>query len=234
MRLLICVFFLSFFPVETQAQIKIVGPTTVTVGDDNDYQVEGLTEAVVKAKQASVFYFPKDRVRVKPIITWFGMPEITFRARNVGKYMLAVSATINGQHQSNEIEITAVKEDEDEDDGDDTDPPIPPIPGEMTVVVIRETHTHTPKHEVIIQKLEDYVQSKGYWWRNKDQNVKDALTELPPVYLKPYLEAAKGHLLPVVIRGSINEDGVHSSDVIVRRLPASAEESINLVKDWEK
>jgi len=223
--------------VETQAEIKIVGPATVIVGDDADYLIEGLTWEVAKAQQASIFYYPKDRVRVKPVINLFtGIPEIEFRAKIIGKYMLAVSATIDGKHQFHEVEITVKDEDDedDEDDGDDTDPPPPPIPGAMTVVVIRETDTHTPKHETIIQKLEDYVQSKGYWWRNKDQNVKDSLTELPPVYLKPYLEAAKSHPLPVVIRGSVNKDGVHSPDVIVRRLPASAEESINLVKDWEK
>lgn len=216
---------LLLLPLPVYGGLEFVGPTEpIVVGDDADYVIRGLTREIVTSGQAAVFYHPKHRVRVKPGINWNDQPEIAFRARIPGVYLVAVSATIDGKHEAAEIIITVVK------DEDSPDPPIPPPgPGELQVIIVHETLKNTPEQSAVMVRLGAYLKAEGILWDQPDQNVLDARTEQPPARFRVYLETAKKHPLPVLIIGKLGKDG--SSVVDVKPL-TDFNTAVNLVNQY--
>ncbi len=135
------------------SQISLVGPTkNIEVGEIVDYEVAGLGEDDLPASK--VTHFPRDKVRVKPYLTWGKMPMIEFSARQPGKYLISVASCINGKLAYAEVVITVEGQGPDPSPDPDPDPdPDPPPPGKRKIIVFAETGSRTTNVAQMLMSL---------------------------------------------------------------------------------
>jgi len=137
-------------PPATFAAIELVGPKTgIEVGEIVDFVVQGLPADALKASKVS--NFPKEKVRVKPYLTWAGDPMVEFSARRPGTYHIVVAASINGTLEYVEIPIVVEGENPEPDPQPDPDPK--PTPGPKRVIVFVESGSRTTNQAEMLMSL---------------------------------------------------------------------------------
>jgi len=75
---------------------------------------------------------------------------------------------VMGMEDGKRIQQTIVVEGDDSPDP----PPPPPPPGKRSVVVIYENELNTPAFTMAVQKLHQYADTKGHWFRVLDDDAK--------------------------------------------------------------
>jgi len=175
-----------------------LGPDRETeVGEVIDLSAQGLTQA--DTGRAVIRWYPRDRVRCKPYIPWGQnpVPAIEFSARLPGKYMIAVTAVINGQLTTDEVEITVTGT----GPGPDPDPPDPgPTPGKKKWAFFVESGTlpslpFAQQQLLASLRLRQEASKDGHSFIGSlDPN---QMQSAPAAYV-PWIKAVEGKALPIL------------------------------------
>lgn len=216
------------------ADITLEGPTApIEVGEDADIWVRNLDYR--ELPNSRVTHWPREKVTLRPSLSWGLEPYIGFRARQPGRYLVAVSAAVDGGLEYAEIVVVVEGEgdndEDDEDDGDDDEDPDPP--GTFAVAVIYETTNLTGTQPAVLAGLNKHLFTTNLWWKFADQDVTGGKTSSQPQWLKASrkLIAEKSLTLPVIVLGRV-ESGVFSA-VDGKPLPVTTDAAIELVEDEE-
>ena len=202
--------------------ITIDQPPRLDAGEDVDIFIHGLE--YTDLPNAEVIYFPREKVRVRPSLSWGLKPFIIFRAQQPGTYLLAVSATVEGEHCYAEAIIQV---------GEPTPGPTPepsPIPPGVAaeVVILEETSQRTPSIARIVHSpvLLKFVRSNGLKFRAIDQHLELSDGRPSPI-AQHYLKEKGERPLPVLF--------VATKDrrvLFVDALPSSAEGVVDIVRKF--
>lgn len=116
-------------------------------------------------------------------------------------------------------------------DDDRPDPPPPPPPGELCIVALFESTDRTGSQVITLLALRDHCDSQKIRCELVDQDQVDGLTEETPEWMAPFLKAAGNKSLPLLLIGSVGDDGV--TVVAAEKLPATAREAVELVEKYQ-
>lgn len=206
-------------------QVEIIAPSeALESGRHYLLEVRGL--ATEDLPRTMLIAEPKDTTSAVGVSGWAGQQFIWFSASDEGRRFVALAINQPGEGPPVVAGVTL-------DIGGEPDPdppPPPPPPGELAVVVIEERDDRTDEQHTTMLGLWKYLEKEEIRYRMVDDDRKEGVTGKTPEWMKPFLKAAEGGGLPLLLIGSASDDGV--TIVAVESLPATAREAVEMVEEY--
>lgn len=213
------------------AQIEIIAPPeALEVGRHYLLEVRGLTAEDLP--RASIIAEPKATTSAIGVSGWAGQQFIWFSASDTGRRFVAIALNQPGDGPPvvAGVVLEIGGEPDPDPEPDPTPPPVPPVPGELEVVCLFESEDRTPSQATTLLGLRQYCGDEQIRCELVDKDKIAGQTGKTPAWMLPYLKAAEGKQLPLLLIGSVTDSA--TAVVAAEPLAESAREAIELVEEY--